>query len=104
MEVIGDAYIVACGVPTFYKDHASEIAQVAIHILSDVAQFKIPHLPLQKLEIRIGLYTGETKDVLNVHELCHYLLCNNTYRSVLCIVLFNAQKTCKIELTKMAAI
>ena len=55
METIGDAYVVVGGVPKrIGKRHVSEIADVALDLLSTVTSFKIPHRPEHQLQIRIG--------------------------------------------------
>lgn len=38
--------------------HASEIATMALHILSAVHQFKIEHKETLKIQVRIGINTG----------------------------------------------
>ena len=59
METIGDAYVVASGVPVRNGDrHALEIAYVALKLRDGVAGFTIRHLPNQQLKLRIGLHSG----------------------------------------------
>ena len=55
METIGDAYMVASGVPIRNgSQHSAEIADVSLELLSTVTQFKIRHRPHQQLQLRIG--------------------------------------------------
>ena len=55
VETIGDAYMIASGLPTKNGDnHTKEIADCAMDILASVTTFKIPHLPDRPLSIRIG--------------------------------------------------
>lgn len=60
METIGDAYMVASGLPVPNGNrHAAEIANMALDILSAVGTFKMRHMPDVPVRIRIGLHTGE---------------------------------------------
>ncbi|CAH1779732.1 unnamed protein product [Owenia fusiformis] len=67
VETIGDAYMVASGVPQrngIY--HAQEIALLALDLLEDTHTFQMPHISKEKsafhssksLQLRIGLHTG----------------------------------------------
>ncbi|NXN93297.1 GUC2F cyclase, partial [Rhinopomastus cyanomelas] len=59
VETIGDAYMVASGLPKRNGNkHAAEIANVSLDILSSVGTFKMRHMPEIPLRIRIGLHTG----------------------------------------------
>ncbi|MGH0150292.1 UNVERIFIED_CONTAM: hypothetical protein FKN15_017273 [Acipenser sinensis] len=59
VETIGDAYMVASGLPIRNGiKHAEEIATMSLHFLSANMMFKIRHLPDEKLKIRIGLNSG----------------------------------------------
>ncbi|XP_076843408.1 retinal guanylyl cyclase 2 [Brachyhypopomus gauderio] len=59
VETIGDAYMVASGLPVPNGNrHAAEIANMALDILSTVGTFKMKHMPDVPVRIRIGLHTG----------------------------------------------
>ena len=58
VETIGDAYMVASGLPTVYERHAQEMSLLALELLDSVKQHVIHHLPERKTQLRIGLHTG----------------------------------------------
>ncbi|XP_073345285.1 guanylate cyclase 2G [Pagrus major] len=59
VETIGDAYMVASGVPISNGNkHATEISTMALHFLSAIKVFKIHHMPTECLAIRIGIHSG----------------------------------------------
>lgn len=59
VETIGDAYMVASGLPKLNgKMHAKNIADMSIRLLDAVGSFKIRHLKDEKLLLRIGLHAG----------------------------------------------
>jgi class 3 adenylate cyclase len=58
VETIGDAYMVASGLPMHNEHHAPEIADMSLDILAAVKIFKIRHRPGKQLQIRIGIHSG----------------------------------------------
>ncbi|XP_060091325.1 retinal guanylyl cyclase 2-like [Heteronotia binoei] len=59
VETIGDAYMVASGLPKRNgQRHAAEIADMALDILSSVGSFTVKHLPGVPIRIRMGLHSG----------------------------------------------
>lgn len=59
VETIGDAYMVASGLPIRNgAQHADEIATMSLHLLSVSTHFQIGHMPEERLKLRIGLHTG----------------------------------------------
>ncbi|XP_022085768.1 atrial natriuretic peptide receptor 1-like [Acanthaster planci] len=59
VETIGDAYMVASGLPVRNGDkHAGEICTMALDLLSFVKTFHIAHKPEEHLQLRIGVHTG----------------------------------------------
>uniref|UniRef100_A0A3Q0QUL0 Guanylate cyclase n=1 Tax=Amphilophus citrinellus TaxID=61819 RepID=A0A3Q0QUL0_AMPCI len=59
VETIGDAYMVASGVPNRNGNrHAAEMANMSLDILHCIGTFKARHMPDLKIRIRIGLHSG----------------------------------------------
>ncbi|XP_039992208.1 guanylate cyclase 2G [Xiphias gladius] len=59
VETIGDAYMVASGLPISNGNkHALEISTMALHFLSAIKVFRIRHMPTESLAIRIGIHSG----------------------------------------------
>lgn len=60
VETIGDAYMVASGLPIRNGDnHAKEVASMALELLDSVKSFEIRHRPAETLQLRIGIHTGK---------------------------------------------
>ncbi|GCC36992.1 hypothetical protein chiPu_0015492 [Chiloscyllium punctatum] len=59
VETIGDAYMVASGLPKRNGNrHAVDIARMALDILDFMGSFELPHLPDLPIWIRIGVHSG----------------------------------------------
>nr|XP_012415708.1 PREDICTED: olfactory guanylyl cyclase GC-D-like [Odobenus rosmarus divergens] len=59
VETIGDAYMVASGLPRRNGSrHAAEMANMALDILSSVRGFRMKHAPDVPIYIRAGLHSG----------------------------------------------
>lgn len=59
VETIGDAYMVASGLPLRNgTHHAREIARTALDLRDAMTTFKIRHKPDRKLRVRIGVHSG----------------------------------------------
>uniref|UniRef100_A0AC35EVN2 Guanylate cyclase n=1 Tax=Panagrolaimus sp. PS1159 TaxID=55785 RepID=A0AC35EVN2_9BILA len=59
VETIGDAYLVCSGLPLRNgNNHAKDIADMSIGFLKAIKIFRVPHLPKEKVNIRIGIHTG----------------------------------------------
>lgn len=66
VETIGDAYMVASGLPKPNgQRHAAEIANMSLDILSSVGSFKMKHLPSVPIRIRMGLHSGNNNNSAN---------------------------------------
>ncbi|XP_055332408.1 atrial natriuretic peptide receptor 1-like [Paramacrobiotus metropolitanus] len=59
IETIGDAYVVASGLPVRNGDkHAMELAKMSLKVIRSLRRFRIRHDPTSHLNVRIGLHTG----------------------------------------------
>uniref|UniRef100_A0AC35UDV1 Guanylate cyclase n=1 Tax=Rhabditophanes sp. KR3021 TaxID=114890 RepID=A0AC35UDV1_9BILA len=58
IESIADGYLVVSGLPIRYETHASECAKLALNFMEGVREFRIPHLPNERVQLRIGLNSG----------------------------------------------
>lgn len=59
VDTIGDAYIVASGLPQRNEGkHVIEIACAALELRERLAKYKIPHKPDKSLEMRVGIHSG----------------------------------------------
>ncbi|ESO93567.1 hypothetical protein LOTGIDRAFT_119302, partial [Lottia gigantea] len=59
VETIGDAYMVASGLPVPNGNkHAGEIATMALDLLTSISAFEIDHQPHKILQLRVGMHSG----------------------------------------------
>ncbi|KAE9545957.1 hypothetical protein FO519_010831, partial [Halicephalobus sp. NKZ332] len=59
VETIGDGYLCVSGLPTRNGNmHARDIAEMSFGFLRSIKTFRIPHLPNERMNIRIGVHTG----------------------------------------------
>ena len=60
VETIGDAYMVVSGLPVANGvKHAREMALLSLHLLRSLHDFRVPHMPEERLRLRIGLHSGK---------------------------------------------
>ncbi|KAM6894721.1 retinal guanylyl cyclase 1-like [Lycodopsis pacificus] len=79
VETIGDAYMVASGVPNRNGNrHAGEVANMSLDILHSIGAFKIKHMPEIKVKIRIGLHSGALVAGVVGHTMPRYCLFGDT--------------------------
>lgn len=63
VETIGDAYMVASGLPLRNGDcHAGEIASMSLELLRNICHFRIHHRPSETLKLRIGIHSGQLRE------------------------------------------
>jgi guanylate cyclase, other len=59
LETIGDGYLCVSGIPRRNGDnHAKEIAELSFAFLRTVSNFRIDHLPMERVNLRIGFHSG----------------------------------------------
>ncbi|RCN34037.1 adenylate/guanylate cyclase catalytic domain protein [Ancylostoma caninum] len=59
VETIGDGYLCVSGLPHRNGNrHIKEICSMALDFMSSLTNFRIPHLPQERLNLRIGAHTG----------------------------------------------
>ena len=66
VETIGDAYMVASGLPERNGTrHAVEIGRMALQLLDSIGRFRVAHSPDTKLRLRSGIHSGN-RHTLNI--------------------------------------
>uniref|UniRef100_A0A183UJH8 guanylate cyclase n=1 Tax=Toxocara canis TaxID=6265 RepID=A0A183UJH8_TOXCA len=82
VETIGDGYMCVSGLPHRNgNEHGREIALMAMEILKSLKKFRIPHLPKEQINVRIGMHTGPCVAGVVGFSMPHYCLfgdCVNT--------------------------
>ncbi|KHJ75663.1 adenylate/guanylate cyclase catalytic domain protein, partial [Oesophagostomum dentatum] len=59
VETIGDGYLCVSGLPHRNgQEHVKEISSMALSFMDSLANFKVPHLPQERINIRVGIHTG----------------------------------------------
>uniref|UniRef100_A0A7E4V6B7 Guanylate cyclase n=1 Tax=Panagrellus redivivus TaxID=6233 RepID=A0A7E4V6B7_PANRE len=59
VETIGDGYLCVSGLPKRNgREHAREIANLSLVLMEAIKSFRIPHLPNERVQIRIGAHSG----------------------------------------------
>ncbi len=60
VETIGDAYVIAAGIPDKFEDHALEIANFALLVMHCINVIKNPANTEKPIRLRIGINTGSS--------------------------------------------
>lgn len=59
VETIGDGYLCVSGLPHRNgNEHARHIANMSMALMRSLDRFTIPHLPGERIRLRIGAHTG----------------------------------------------
>jgi len=86
VETIGDAYMVASGLPTVYERHAQEMSLLSLELQDSVKHHVVEHMPHQKLQLRIGLHTGTSISTIEatLHPMCY--VCFSVHKAKLLLL------------------
>ena len=79
VETIGDAYMVASGIPVSNgTHHAVEISKMSLDLLAKVLTFEIKHKPGFRLKLRMGMHSGRVVGGVVGTKIPHYSIFGDT--------------------------
>ncbi|PAV89503.1 hypothetical protein WR25_06164 [Diploscapter pachys] len=59
VETIGDGYLCVSGLPHRNgNEHARHVALMSLQLIRELVDFRVPHLPTERINIRIGIHCG----------------------------------------------
>ncbi|KAK0408089.1 hypothetical protein QR680_003767 [Steinernema hermaphroditum] len=59
VETIGDGYLCVSGLPHRNgNEHCAQIAKMALGFMRSLSSVRVPHLPNERINLRIGIHTG----------------------------------------------
>ncbi|KAE9421567.1 hypothetical protein Angca_004768, partial [Angiostrongylus cantonensis] len=59
VETIGDGYLCVSGLPNRNGlDHIKQICDLSLELIAGLRNFRVPHLPSEKVNIRVGIHSG----------------------------------------------
>ena len=83
VETIGDAYMVASGIPIPNgQHHAVELSKMALDLLAKVLTFEIKHKPNHRLKLRMGMHSGQVVGGVVGSKIPHYSVGNLFFRII----------------------
>eukprot|EP00794_Sanderia_malayensis_P011123 gene11123-12294_t len=98
IETIGNTYMVVSGLPIRNgKKHASEIALFSIALIDAVENFRIDHLPSERLQIQIGIHSGGVAAGVVGLKLPRYCVFGDTVH--VASILQSSQKPMRIQIS-----
>ncbi len=78
VETIGDAYLVASGVPEPHDNHAGEVCKLGLEMMRKIVTFEVKHKPGYRMRIRIGVDSGSAAAGVVGDKIPHYSIFGET--------------------------